>query len=103
MPPICATLFSSLWASTNIIQSGSRPQDRDPREIWYADSSSQRSAVDYPTNILVSFANGGGYTESFDAFGGMAASAVDLCRYTQRYFVSNARKPTSGSPSWNSL
>lgn len=86
---------------TNIIQSRSRPLDRDPREIWYADSSLERSAVDYPTNKLVSFADGGGYTESFDSFGGMAASAVDLCRYTQRFFVSDARRPTSGSWSWN--
>lgn len=65
---------------TNIMQSRSRPRDLDPWEIWYADSPYlYQSAVDYPTNLSVRWADGGGYYESFDAFGGLSASAPGLC------------------------
>ena len=86
---------------TNIIQSRSRPQDRDPREIWYASGPLERSAIDFPSNVLATFPDGGGYMESFDAFGGMAASAVELCHYAQHFFVSSRVRPTAGTWSWN--
>jgi CubicO group peptidase (beta-lactamase class C family) len=73
------------YGITNIIQSRSRPTDLDPWEIWYAATSTTRSAVDYPTNIQVRYVDGGCYLESFDAFGGLSASAGDLCRYMLQY------------------
>jgi CubicO group peptidase (beta-lactamase class C family) len=56
----------------NVVQSHSPPQAYAPWEIWYAD---------------------GGYNwESFDAFGGMSASAIGLCRYMQTYWVGGGRR-----------
>jgi len=41
--------------------------------------------VDYPTNLYVRWADGGGYYESFDSFGGWSASAIGLCYYLLNY------------------
>jgi N-acyl-D-amino-acid deacylase len=72
---------------TNIIQSRSRPRDLAPWETWYADYPYlYQSAVDYPTNLQVEWADGGGYYESFDSFGGMSASAIGLCNYLLNYW-----------------
>jgi CubicO group peptidase (beta-lactamase class C family) len=81
------------YGVTNIIQSRSRPKDLDPWEIWYADSSiPMPSAVDYPTNVYARFADGGYYYESFDAFGGLSASAPALCRFMLNYWVGGDRR-----------
>ena len=72
---------------TNVIQSRSRPRDLAPWEIWYADLPAlYQSAVDYPTNLQVRWADGGGYYESFDSFGGLSASAIGLCNYLLHYW-----------------
>ncbi|HEX3718625.1 MAG TPA: serine hydrolase [Verrucomicrobiae bacterium] len=72
---------------TNIIQARSRPRDLAPWEIWYADLPTlYQSAVDYPTNLQVRWADGGGYYESFDSFGGISASAIGLCYYLLNYW-----------------
>ena len=72
---------------TNIIQSRSRPRDLAAWEIWYADLPTlYQSAVDYPTNFQVRWADGGGYYESFDSFGGLSASAIGLCYYLLNYW-----------------
>ena len=72
---------------TNVIQSRSRPRDLAPWEIWYGDFPTLvQSAVDFPTNLSVRWADGGGYYESFDAFGGLSASAIGLCRYLLSYW-----------------
>ena len=56
----------------NIVQSHSPPQASAPWEIYYAD---------------------GGYNyESFDAFGGLSASAIGLCHYMQKYWVGGERR-----------
>ena len=89
------------YGITNIIQSRSRPTDLDPWEIWYAATSTTRSAVDYPTNIQVRVADGGNYMESFDAFGGLTASAGDLCRYMLQYWVAGAKRVPASSYNWN--
>jgi N-acyl-D-amino-acid deacylase len=62
---------------TNVVQSRSRPRDLAPWEIWYADVPQflSRSAVDFPTNLLVRGIDGVAYYESFDSFGGLSASA----------------------------
>jgi CubicO group peptidase (beta-lactamase class C family) len=86
---------------TNVIQSRSRPSDLNPWEIWYADSPSlYRSAVDYPTNLFVRWADGGGYYESFDAFGGLSASALGLCQYMLSYWVAGAQRVPASSYTW---
>ena len=85
---------------TNIIQSRSRPRDLDPWEIWYSSTSRTRSAVDFPTNIQVRYVDGGYYYESFDAFGGLSASAGDLCRYMLRYWVGGAQRTPGSSYGW---
>jgi len=72
---------------TNLIQSRSRPRDLAPWETWYADLPTlYQSAVDYPTNLQVRWADGGGYYESFDSFGGLSASAIGLCHYLLNYW-----------------
>jgi CubicO group peptidase (beta-lactamase class C family) len=72
---------------TNIVQSRSRPGNRAPWEIWYADPGwLGQSAVDYPTNLSVRWVDGGGYYESFDSFGGLSASAIGLCNYLLNYW-----------------
>jgi len=88
---------------TNIIQSRSRPWERDPWEIWYADTGTTRSAVDFPTNITVRYVDGGHYLESFDAFGGLSASATDLCRYMLNYWVGGDRRIPGSSYGWTYL
>jgi CubicO group peptidase (beta-lactamase class C family) len=89
------------WGITNIIVSRSRPRDLHPWEVWYADSPYlYRSAVDYPTNLYVRWADGGGYYESFDAFGGLTASASALCRYMLNYWVAGERRVPASSYSW---
>jgi len=89
------------YGITNIVLSRSRPRDLDPWEIWYADSPAlYRSAVDYPTNLNVRWADGGGYWESFDAFGGLSASAPALCRYMLNYWVGGDHRVPAGSYGW---
>ena len=86
---------------TDIIQSRSRPWDLDPWETWYADSTYlYPSAVDYPTNLFVRWADGGGYYESFDAFGGLSASALGLCRYMLNYWVGGDYRVPGSSYGW---
>jgi CubicO group peptidase (beta-lactamase class C family) len=64
----------------NVVQSHSPPQAYAPWEIWYAD---------------------GGYNwESFDAFGGMSASAIGLCRYMQTYWVGGGRRVRGSRYTW---
>jgi CubicO group peptidase (beta-lactamase class C family) len=78
---------------TNIIQARSRPRDLAPLEIWYQDSPYlYQSAVDYPTNLLARFADGGGYYESYDSFGGLSASAPALCRFMQNYWLAGDQR-----------
>ena len=95
---------------TNIIQARSRPSDLAPWEIWYdtgvVDDSGlalMPSAVDFPTNKLVRFMDGGGYWESFDAFGGLCASSLDLCRYLLRYWEGGDARVPGTSYGWNYL
>ena len=85
------------YGITNIIPARSRPVDLDPWEIWYADTGRTRSAVDFPTNIQVRYVDGGHYLESFDAFGGLSASAGDLCRYMLRYWVAGDQRVPGSS------
>jgi CubicO group peptidase (beta-lactamase class C family) len=86
---------------TNIVLSRSRPRDFGPWDIWYADSPAlYRSAVDYPTNMNVRWADGGGYYESFDAFGGLSASAPALCRYMLKYWVAGDQRVPASNYSW---
>jgi hypothetical protein len=89
------------YGITNIIQARSRPRDLDPWEIWYADTALTRSAVDFPTNIQVRYVDGGYYLESFDAFGGLSASAGDLCRYMLRYWVAGEQRVPGSSYGWS--
>ena len=87
---------------TNIIQSRSRPRDLDPWEIWYQDFPYlYQSAVDYPTNLLARFADGGGYYESYDAFGGLSASAPALCKFMQNYWLAGAQRVPGSPYTWN--
>jgi CubicO group peptidase (beta-lactamase class C family) len=95
---------------TNIIQSRSRPADLPPWEIWYDDGvvddsglALMRSAVDYPSNQLARFVDGGAYYESFDAFGGVSASALDLCRYLLRYWEAGAARVPGSVYNWGYL
>jgi len=87
------------------VQSHSRPGELAPWEIWYADQPQflTRSAVDFPTNLLVRGIDGVDYFESYDSFGGLSASALGLCHYLLNYLEGyNARIP--GAPlSWNYL
>ncbi len=85
----------------NIILSRSRPADRDPWEIWYAGTATRRSAVDFPANVTVRTVDGGYYFESFDSFGGLSASAGDLCRYMLSYWVAGAKREPTAQYSWN--
>jgi CubicO group peptidase (beta-lactamase class C family) len=81
------SILANPIGSTNIIQSRSRPRDLAPWETWYADLPDlYQSAVDYPTNLLVRWADGGGYYESFDSFGGLSASGIGLCHYLLNYW-----------------
>jgi hypothetical protein len=57
--------------------------------------------VDYPTNIQVRYVDGGYYLESFDAFGGLSASAGDLCRYMLRYWVAGDQRVPGSSYGWS--
>ena len=77
-----SAVISNALGFTNIIQSRTRPRDLAPWEIWYGDYSTMyHSEVDYPTNLYAIFADGGGYYESYDSFGGLSASAIGLCHY----------------------
>ena len=64
----------------NVVQSHSPPQPYAPWEIWYAD--------------------GGFNFESFDAFGGLSASAIGLCRYMQTYWVGGERRSLGSHYAW---
>jgi CubicO group peptidase (beta-lactamase class C family) len=97
--------LTNILGFTNVIQSRSRPRDLAPWEIWYADQPQRvpASAVDFPTNAIARFADGGLYYESFDSCGGLSASAIGLCHYLQNYLEGyNARAPGS-SFNWNYL
>jgi CubicO group peptidase (beta-lactamase class C family) len=86
----------------NVIQSRSRPRDLAPWEIWYADLPDlYQSAVDYPTNLFVRFADGGGYYESYDSFGGMSASAIGLCHYLLNYWEGGEQRLPGEYYSWD--
>jgi CubicO group peptidase (beta-lactamase class C family) len=86
---------------TNVIQTHSRPQDRAPWELWFVDDNQEfdnwdnnltQSAVDFPTNIMLRYVDGGGYWESYDSFGGMSASAIGLCNYLLNYWESSTAR-----------
>src|ERR1019366_80880 len=64
----------------NVVQSHSPPQAYAPWEIWYAD---------------------GGYNwESFDAFGGMSASAIGFCRFIKNHLGGGGRGGRGGRSTW---
>jgi len=87
---------------TNLIQSHSRPRDLAPWEIWYADYPTlYQSAVDYPTNLQARWADGGGYYESFDAFGGLSASAIGLCHYLLHYWEGGDQRSPGEYYDWD--
>ena len=98
------------YGITNIIQAHSRPADLAPWEIWYdtgvVDDSGlalMRSAVDFPTNKLARFVDGGAYYESLDSVGGLSASAPDLCRYLLRYWEGSDARVPGTFYGWNYL
>jgi CubicO group peptidase (beta-lactamase class C family) len=95
--------ISNALGFTNVIQSRSRPSDLAPLEIWYGEPTPylERSAVDFPTNLLVRDVDGGLYYESFDSFGGVSASAIGLCHYLLNYWEGGHLRPTGGNYSWN--
>jgi hypothetical protein len=95
-------VISNALGFTNVIQSRSRPSDLAPAEIWYAEPTPylERSAVDFPTNLLVRDVDGGLYYESFDAFGGVSASAIGLCKYLLNYWESGHAR-AGGPYGWN--
>jgi len=65
----------------DIALSRSHPQDRAPWEIWYSPNSVQ--------NI-----------DSFDAFGGISASAMGLCKYMLHYWVCGDRRWPNENYRW---
>lgn len=81
--------------------SRSRPEDRPLNEIWYDGSFDSPSAIDFPENKIVSYVDGGHYYESGDAYGGISASGLNLCRYLQHYYEGSSRRSPSDSSSWN--
>ncbi len=87
----------------NVIQARSRPSDLSPWEIWYANQPQYlgTSAVDYPTNLFVRDVDGGLYFESFDAFGGMCASAIGLCHYLQNYWEGGEARVPGENYGWD--
>jgi CubicO group peptidase (beta-lactamase class C family) len=90
-------LQEDLWGSygiTNIVLTRGRPENRPPWEIWYDAPETTRSAVDYPTNKLVTSVDGGQYYENQDAHAGLSASMLDLCRLMQHYFLAGSARGT---------
>ena len=97
--------ITNIIGYTNIIQSRSRARDLPPWELWYvspfvSDPYWLASAVDYPTNVMAHFEDGGYYFESFDAFGGISASAIGLCAYMQNYWVGGDQRVPNEYYGW---
>jgi CubicO group peptidase (beta-lactamase class C family) len=97
--------LTNILGFTNVIQSRSRPPDLAPWEIWYADQPQlvPASAVDFPSNAIARFVDGGLYYEGFDSCAGLSASAIGLCHYLKNYLEGyNARTP-GASLNWQYL
>jgi CubicO group peptidase (beta-lactamase class C family) len=90
---------------TNVIQARSRPLDLAPWEIWYANQPQYlgASAADYPAPPVARDIDGGLYYESFDAFGGMCASAIGLCHYLLNYWEGGDVRVNGEYYGWNYL
>jgi CubicO group peptidase (beta-lactamase class C family) len=76
------------------------PRFRDPAEPFY-DSPGFAVNVFDPKGAQVPSADGGFHLEAMDAHGGMIASAPDLVKFLQRYWISGQpRTPGGTGQSW---
>ncbi len=73
-----------------------------PWEIWYDNPGGWGQCVaDYPGNINAAAADGAWYYfESFDAFGGVSASAIGLCSYLLNYWEGGDRRYPGENYGW---
>jgi CubicO group peptidase (beta-lactamase class C family) len=65
----------------------SLPKDRNPREPVYLDPGSGRNVVEPESKVQVPAPDGTFYLEAMDSLGGLIASAPDLVRFLQAYWV----------------
>jgi N-acyl-D-amino-acid deacylase len=64
------------------------PADRYPREVWYGDWEFSPSAVDVDALVPVRRPDGGFYLEAMDANSGYVATARDLLRVLDTFWLS---------------
>ncbi|NJL54298.1 serine hydrolase [bacterium] len=68
---------------TDVAVGRTLPENRHPREPWYADPGYATSV--FTPSMQVSLPDGGFYVEAMDSHGGLIASAADLVRFGQAY------------------
>ncbi len=74
------------------------PQNRNPKEPVYLDTGLTRNVMVPSSKVQVPWPDGGFDLEAMDAHGGLIASAPDLVRFLQAYWVSGEpRKGGSAS------
>lgn len=92
-------IFSPGVAS-EVIAGKSLRVDRDPREPFYSDPYKGCSVFVIDTCVLVPWPDGGWYLESFDACGGLVASAPAMASFLESYWISGAPRTTVGGASY---
>jgi CubicO group peptidase (beta-lactamase class C family) len=74
----------------------SLPEDRNPREPIYVDPGKDRNVLRPKSKEPVPAPDGTFYLEAMDAHGGLIASAVDLTRFLEAYWISGERRQGDG-------
>jgi CubicO group peptidase (beta-lactamase class C family) len=74
----------------------SLPKDRNPREPIYIDPGRGRNVVEPKSKEMVPAPDGTFYLEAMDSHGGLIASAPDLLRFLDAYWISGERRQGTG-------
>jgi CubicO group peptidase (beta-lactamase class C family) len=88
--------FFTASAVGEVIAGRSRRADRDAREPFYADPFKGCSVFVVDSCVLVPWPDGGWYLESFDACGGLVASAPAMAAFLESYWI-NGQPRTAGT------
>ncbi|MFL5579842.1 MAG: serine hydrolase domain-containing protein [Gemmatimonadaceae bacterium] len=84
-------------AAPFVAQSATLPEDRDPREPEYVDPATGCLVFVVASCSVVPIADGWWWSEQFDSFGGLSASAPTLLQFLSAYWLDGSPRPAPGA------
>lgn len=87
-------------AESEVVLGRTLPQDRNPREPWYACPGCSSARNVFTPAVSVPYPDGGWYLEAMEAHAGMIGSARAMATFLQAYWIGGEPRSGDGQNWW---